>query len=99
MIKAEELRNKLYEYFKDKDILNACFKDLKDNIEPNEVNIKRINGKRHKKLQNLSRKELDLKYHEDIVISGLGFVKTILEGKVYIYVDKDVSVFTRKSII
>lgn len=41
MIKAEELRNKLYEYFKDKDILNACFKDLKDNIEPNEVNIKR----------------------------------------------------------
>ena len=66
---------------------------------PNEVNIKRINGKRHKTLQDLSRKELDLKYHEDIVISGLGFVKTILEGKVYIYVDKDVSVFTRKSII
>ena len=66
---------------------------------PNEVNVKRINGKRHKTLQDLSRKELNLKYHEDIVISGLGFVKTILEGKVYIYVDKDVSVFTRKSII
>lgn len=66
---------------------------------PNEVNVKRINGKRHKTLQDLSRKELSLKYHEDIVISGLGFVKTILEGKVYIYVDKDVSVFTRKSII
>ena len=66
---------------------------------PNEVNVKRINGKRHNTLQDLSRKELDLKYHEDIVISGLGFVKTVLEGKVYIYVDKDVSVFTRKSII
>ena len=66
---------------------------------PNEVNVKRINGKRHNTLQYLSRKELDLKYHEDIVISGLGFVKTVLEGKVYIYVDKDVSVFTRKSII
>ena len=66
---------------------------------PNEISVKRINGKWHSNLQNLSRKELDLKYHEDIVISGLGFVKTILEGKVYIYVDKDVSVFTRKSII
>lgn len=66
---------------------------------PNEVNVKRINGKRHNTLQDLSRKELDLKYHEDIVISGLGFVKTVLEGRVYIYVDKDVSVFTRKSII
>ena len=66
---------------------------------PNEISVKRINGKRHSNLQNLSRKELDLKYHEDIVISGLGFIKTILAGKVYIYVDKDVSVFTRKSII
>ena len=66
---------------------------------PNEVNVKRINGKRHNTLQYLSRKELDLKYHEDIVINGLGFIKTVMEGKVYIYVDKDVSVFTRKSII
>ena len=66
---------------------------------PNEINVKRINGKRHGYLEDLSRKELSLKYHEDIVINGLGFVKTILEGKVYIYVDKDVSVFTRKSII
>ena len=50
-------------------------------------------------LKDLSRKELDLKYHEDIVINGLGFVKTIMEGKVYIYVNQDVSVFTRKSMI
>ena len=65
----------------------------------NEIKIKRINGKRHNDLKDLSRKEIDLKYHEDIVINGLGFVKTILEGKVYIYVNKDVSVFTRKSMI
>ena len=65
----------------------------------NDINIKRINGKRHDQLKNLSRKEIDLKYHEDIVISGLGFIKTILEGKVHVYVDKDVSVFTRKSLI
>ena len=65
----------------------------------NDIKIKRINGKRHNDLKDLSRKEINLKYHEDIVINGLGFVKTILEGKVYIYVNKDVSVFTRKSMI
>lgn len=65
----------------------------------NNINIKRINGKRHNDLMDLSRKEINLKYHEDIVINGLGFVKTILEGKVYIYVNKDVSVYTRKSMI
>lgn len=65
----------------------------------NDIKVKRINGKRHDYLKDLSRKEIDLKYHEDIVINGLGFVKTILEGKVYVYIDKDVSVFTRKSLI
>ncbi len=65
----------------------------------NNINIKRINGKRHNILQDLSRKEINLKYHEDIVINGFGFIKTILEGKVYVYVNKDVEVFTRKSMI
>ncbi len=65
----------------------------------NDITIKRINGKRHNDLKDLSRKELNLKYHEDVVINGLGFVKTILEGKVYVYVNKDVSVFTRKSMV
>lgn len=65
----------------------------------NEIKVKRINGNRHDDLENLSRKEIDLKYHEDIVINGLGFVKTIMEGKVYVYVNQDVSVFTRKSMI
>lgn len=65
----------------------------------NNINVKRINGKRHNTLQELSRKEIDLKYHEDIVINGFGFIKTVLEGKTYIYVDKDVEVFTRKSMI
>lgn len=65
----------------------------------NDINIKRINGKRHSDLQDLARKELNLKYHEDIVVNGFGFVKTILEGRVYVYVDKDVEVFTRKSMI
>lgn len=65
----------------------------------NDINIKRINGKRHDDLKDLSLKEVNLKYHEDIVINGFGFIKTVLEGKVHVYVDKDVLVFTRKSLV
>ena len=65
----------------------------------NDINIKRINGKRHDYLKDLSLKEVNLKYHEDIVINGFGFIKTVLEGKVHVYVDKDVLVFTRKSLV
>ena len=65
----------------------------------NNISVKRINGKRHNTLHDLCRKEIDLKFHEDIVINGFGFVKTVMEGKVYVYVDKDVEVFTRKSMI
>ncbi len=65
----------------------------------NSLRVKRINGKRHDYLKDLAQKEIDIKYHEDIVINGFGFIKTIIEGKVYVYVDKDVEVFTRRSII
>lgn len=65
----------------------------------NNLNIRRINGKRHNNLKELGVNEIELGYHEDIVINGLGFVKTILAGKVDVYVDKDVEVFKRKSLI
>lgn len=65
----------------------------------NDIKVKRINGKRHDYLKDLAIKKIDLKYHEDIVITGLGFIKTVLEGKVEVYVDKDAEVFTRKSMI
>ena len=65
----------------------------------NDLKIKRINGKRHDYLKDLSRKDLSLRYHEDIVINGLGFIKTTLEGQVAVYIDKDVDVFVRKSLI
>ena len=73
---------------------------ISTNFLSNKLNVKRINGKRHDYLKkDLALKQIDLKYHEDIVINGLGFVKTILEGKVEVYVNKDVEVFTSKSMI
>lgn len=41
MINKEELRQKLYEYFKDQEILKYCFKDIKRDVQPTEENINR----------------------------------------------------------
>lgn len=64
----------------------------------NKLNIKRISYRKNV-LRDLHAKEINIKYHEDIVINGFGFIKTIVEGKVNIYAHKDVDVFTRKSLI
>ena len=41
MIKADELKQKLYEYLKDKDVLSLCFDDIRNDTKPSEENIER----------------------------------------------------------
>ena len=41
----------------------------------------------------------NLKYDEDLVVSGLGFIKIVDKGTINIYIDKDVDTFIRKSLI
>lgn len=65
---------------------------------PNEIKIRRISHKSDK-LCNLAMFNFNVLYNEDLVINGLGFVKIVLEGKIRIYLNKDIKVFTRKSII
>ena len=65
---------------------------------PNGIKVKKINS-RHNYLKDLSYKEYELKFHEDLVIYGLGFVKVVLNGKIGVYLDKDVKTFLRKNII
>ena len=53
-------------------------------------------------VENRSRKNKEtynLKYDEDIVINGLGFIKVVNKGTVDLYIDKNVDTFTRKSLI
>ena len=50
--------------FKGADALNAKKRFDEESEKILKSIIKRINGKRNKKLQDLSRKEIDLKYHE-----------------------------------
>lgn len=66
---------------------------------PNSLKVKRMNAFKQEKLKDLSNIELELKYREDIVINGLGWVKVVDKGKVSIYIDKNVSVFTRRNFI
>ena len=65
---------------------------------PNGIKVKKINSK-HDYLKHLSYKEYELKFHEDIVIYGLGFIKIVLNGKVGIYLNKDIKTFLRKNMI
>ena len=41
----------------------------------------------------------DVKYDEDLVINGLGFVKIVNKGVIDVYIDKDIDTFMRKSLI
>lgn len=65
---------------------------------PNGIPVKRVNSK-HLKLKELAYQEMNLKFREDLVIYGLGFVKIVIEGKIGIYLDKDVKTFVRKNLI
>ena len=40
-----------------------------------------------------------MKYDEDLVINGLGCVKIVNKGIVDVYIDKDIDVYTRRSLI
>ena len=41
----------------------------------------------------------NMKYDEDLAISGLGFIKIVDKGVIDVYIDKDVDTFTRRSLI
>lgn len=65
---------------------------------PNEIKIRRcrFNGDT---LSNLSNFDVNIKYSEDLVISGLGFVKIVAACKLEVLINKDVHIFTRKNMI
>ena len=65
---------------------------------PNGIHVKKINS-RHDYLKEFSYFEYDLKFHEDLCVYGLGFVKIVLNGKIGVYLDKDVKTFIRKNLI
>ena len=65
----------------------------------NDIGIKKIQTKNHSDLKNMSFQNIKIRPHNDLVINGLGFIKIIDEANITIYKNKDIEVFTRKSII
>lgn len=66
----------------------------------NDLKVKRLlNLFNNDELKDKNKTTYDIRYDEDLVINGLGFVKIVDKGVIDLYIDKDVEVFTRKSLI
>ena len=65
----------------------------------NDLEVKRIRSKRNEKLKEMPVREINFGFKEDVVINGLGFIKTMYEGNIKVYCNKDVEIYTRKSLI
>lgn len=66
---------------------------------PNGLKVKRMNANKQTRLKDLNRNTLNLKYKEDVVINGLGWIKIVDKGIVEVYVDKNVECYTRRNFI
>jgi ribosome biogenesis GTPase A len=65
----------------------------------NELDLGKVPTDRNNLLTDLSSNEIEVYVHQDLVINGLGFVKIVSGCKLRVYVNKDVEVFTRDSLI
>lgn len=65
----------------------------------NDLKVQRFNMTRQQALKDLFPNELNVLYHEDIVINGLGFIKVVEKADVIVYADKNVEIYTRRSLI
>ena len=66
----------------------------------NDLKVKRLlNLFNNNELKDKNKINYNVKYDEDLVISGLGFVKIVDKGVIDIYIDKDIDTYIRKSLI
>ena len=103
----KEIKPKTYQLFKNQslvigDLVRLDYVDGDPNsftfYIPNDIKIKRINRRRND-LKDLSLKEYNIGFYEDLVINGLGFIKIVSSCKVNLYLNKDIKTFTRKKLI
>lgn len=66
---------------------------------PNGLKVRRMNANKQSILKDLAKTTYEMKYREDLVINGLGWIKVVEKAVVDIYVDKNVETFTRKNLI
>ena len=65
----------------------------------NDLELEKKDTSRCEDLKELSQRTIEVGYHQDIVINGLGFIKVVEKATVDIYVENNVEVFVRDSLI
>ncbi len=65
----------------------------------NDLKTKRYNMYKCGIMKDLYKHEIEVGYHQDLVINGLGFIKIMEKAKVNVFINKDVEVFIRDSLI
>lgn len=65
----------------------------------NDLDIEKKDSDRCESLKDFSKRTIEVGYHQDIVINGLGFIKIVEKAVVDIYVLNNVEVFVRDSLI
>jgi len=66
---------------------------------PNGLKVKKMNANRQTVMKDLSKTTYEIKYREDLVINGLGWVKIVEKCTVDVYIDKNIETFTRRNFI
>lgn len=65
----------------------------------NELDIVKKDFNKCDTLKNLSKRTIDVGIHQDLVINGLGFIKIVEKALIDVYLENNVEVFTRDSLI
>ena len=106
---VKEIKPKTYQIRKNQSIIIEDFIriDYVDGVKnsftlyvSNALKVKRLlNASNRDDLKNLNKTTYQVKYGEDLVISGLGFVKMVDKCEIDVYIDQNVDTFLRKNMI
>lgn len=106
---VKEIKPKTYQIRKNQSIIIEDFLriDYVDGVKnsftlyiSNDLKVKRLlNSSNKDDLKDLNKTVYQIKYGEDLVISGLGFIKMVDKCEIDVYIDQSVDTFLRKNLI
>lgn len=65
----------------------------------NDLKPKKYNSKKCKIQSDIIKRTIEVGYHQDLVINGMGFIKVVGKALIDVYIDKNVEIFVRDSLI
>lgn len=65
----------------------------------NDLKVKKHNSKRNSEMTDIIKRTIEVGYHQDLVINGMGFVKITDKAVIDVYIDKNVEIFVRDSLV